>query len=286
MPPPPPPPSYQPVPAAEPPATPKWWKKKRWKLPTWAWIGIVVLMIAAAAGGGDSKKDEPAAAPVATDAKPAELVADTVATTTNPTTPPTEAATTEPATTTTIEATTTTVPEPAPVFFGDGDDVVELPADNDRVVMSASHVGSANFIVEALDADLLPVDYPVNEIGAFTGSVLLATIGAPSDVRYLRVTADGVWSIKLLDLAELRQFDDGAAIDGQGPEVFTYVGGGGIFEVVNTGESNFIVNVIGSDGFPDYPINEIGAYTGRIPIKSGPSIIAVDSDGTWSITPS
>lgn len=87
-----------------PPRTP-WWKRKRAKLPTWAWIGIAVVAIPAIGSIG-SPDDEDEAAPTTgttpTEPQPVVSTADTAA-------PETTTTTTEVAETTTTEATTTTI---------------------------------------------------------------------------------------------------------------------------------------------------------------------------------
>jgi hypothetical protein len=103
------PPPDSPTPGAE-NGTP-WWKKRRAKLPTWAWIaigfGVVVIGAAAAGGGAD---DDNAGVATTTEADAVSVTSVAVETTEAATT--TEATSTTEATTTTTESTTTTTTIP------------------------------------------------------------------------------------------------------------------------------------------------------------------------------
>lgn len=90
-----------------------WWKKKRAKLPTWAWIviGVVVLGgVGGALSGGDDG-DETAGAAQPSDTTATETTVESVQSTTPPTVETTIAETTTTAAPTTSEAPATTIDE-------------------------------------------------------------------------------------------------------------------------------------------------------------------------------
>jgi hypothetical protein len=169
------------------------------------------------------------------------------------------------------------------LFTGKGDDVVDIGTGNDRIVVHAIHTGKRNFIVDALDSNLQSVGVGlVNEIGNFDGTVVMQLFSSsPADVRYLKVQADGAWSLELLDIRQLATV--GETFNGHGSTVVVYTGTGGIFTIAHNGSRNFIVSVTTSDGNSDGSlINEIGTYNGRQPIPAGPALIEILADGDWT----
>ncbi len=286
-----------PVPAGAPAAA--WWRRKLWKLPTWAWIAVVVVIVAGAAGSGRNDRSSASGGDSATSDAPTTVASDSgssaatpaatstvvAATTAAPTLPPTTlAATTIPTTTTTttttIPATTTTVP--TLLLKGSGDDVVEVPAGNTAFILIAGHDGRRNFIVHALDANLEYLDSAVNEIGPYIGTTLVNKYGDPADIRYFEVQADGNWQLELVGIDRVPTVSE-PSFQGQGSQVLLYTGTGGIFTIDHQGESNFIVHFISADN-SDGVVNEIGNYSGRKPIASGPALLEINADGMWSFT--
>jgi len=157
--------------------------------------------------------------------------------------------------------------------------VVDIGEGNKRLFVTATHEGRGNFIVHALDKDTQDLEGVVNEIGTYSGTSALVTFSEPDDVRYLQVKADGNWTLELVDVRSLQKV--GNPFSGSGTTVLIYDGPGGIFTITHDGESNFIVHVTG-DGL----INEIGAYSGRVPMPAGPSVIEITADGNWTFTKS
>jgi hypothetical protein len=68
---------------------------------------------------------------------------------------------------------------------------------------------------------------------------------------------------------------------GHGDDVIRYTGKAGVAAITHTGESNFIVRSYGarSTGL----VNEIGAYSGKVPVAAGPAVWAVMADGDWTV---
>ena len=148
-----------------------------------------------------------------------------------------------------------------------------------------SHDGNSNFVIEDLDTTLAPIDVAVNTIGTYDGTVLLSRTSDalhPLHYRYLKVTADGNWTIQLLEVSDLPRFDDTGS-SGHGDAVLVYTGAGGVFALTHNGSSNFVVTATGTDGSPNNIVNEIGSYSGNVPIQAGPAIVSIEADGNWSI---
>ena len=292
-------PAAEKVPAAGPPQPPSFWSRKWLGLPVWAWLLIAVLLIGAGiaiAANNDSDGESSATAPVTETSIAGET---TLATTTTPATtsaatlpataPATEPTTTAAATTTTAAPTTTTTtpptttlpPEPI-VFNGTGNDVVDLGAGNTRFILRASHDGQSNFQVELLDQGLQPLDFPFNEIGPVTDATVVMDIS--SGGQFLQVTADGNWTLQLLDVASVPVVGD--SFNGKGKSVVLYDGPAAVFAITHDGESNFQVTLgdTKTGELTDVVVNEIGPYSGRNPISVGPVLIEVAADGNWTFT--
>ncbi|HEY5422730.1 MAG TPA: hypothetical protein VIK05_04645, partial [Ilumatobacteraceae bacterium] len=183
--------------------------------------------------------------------------------------------------TTTTPPTTTLPPEPI-VFNGTGNDVVDLGAGNTRFILRASHDGQSNFQVELLDQGLQPLDFPFNEIGPVTDATVVMDIS--SGGQFLQVTADGNWTLQLLDVASVPVVGD--SFNGKGKSVVLYDGPAAVFAITHDGESNFQVTLgdTKTGELTDVVVNEIGPYSGRNPISVGPVLIEVAADGNWTFT--
>ena len=292
-------PAAEKVPAAGPPQPPSFWSRKWLGLPVWAWLLIAVLLIGAGiaiAANNDSDGESSATAPVTETSiagettvattTPATTTAATVPAATVPATEPTTTAaatttTAAPTTTTTTPPTTTLPPEPI-VFNGTGNDVVDLGAGNTRFILRASHDGQSNFQVELLDQGLQPLDFPFNEIGPVTDATVVMDIS--SGGQFLQVTADGNWTLQLLDVASVPVVGD--SFNGKGKSVVLYDGPAAVFAITHDGESNFQVTLgdTKTGELTDVVVNEIGPYSGRNPISVGPVLIEVAADGNWTFT--
>lgn len=266
-----------------------WWKKKRAKLPTWAWIAIAVVVIgaAASAGGGDEDTSGDDTTTATSEAATATSVADeTAPEATEPEPEITEPAVTEAPTTTvapTTIASTTTLP-PAPlVFEGTGDDVIDLGGvlDQPQVVV-ATNSGTSNFIVYSLDAGLTELDLIVNTIGPSLGRYPMNFQGDAAS--FLRVEAEGNWRFEIQELSPTAApvWDGTAPYTGAGSDVILYNGDAGILDYTNTGDSNFIVTAYGDSS--DLLVNEIGPVDGTTTITAGPMAIVIAAEGDWSFT--
>lgn len=161
---------------------------------------------------------------------------------------------------------------------GSGDSVIELPAAAGYV--TASHNGSANFIVQVLDANNGSTgDLVVNTIGSYNGSAAFG-VSSFSEGARLQVTADGAWELTIAPLASAPEL----AGSGTGDGVFLYGGDAGAAALTHDGAGNFIVQEHNDQLFSmGLLVNDIGAYSGTVPISAGPSVITVMADGSWTL---
>lgn len=162
---------------------------------------------------------------------------------------------------------------------GSGDSLITLPAGAFFGLVSSTHDGSSNFAIVVLDADNEPTgDLLANTIGAYSGA---AAYGAMSvtEPASLQITADGAWTISVAPMSSATALPESGTGDG----VFLYEGDAGALTLTHDGASNFVVIEDTGDEFTmGLLVNEIGQYTGTVPISAGPSVITVAGDGNWT----
>lgn len=169
----------------------------------------------------------------------------------------------------------------AATHTGTGDSLITLPEGATGGIVTASHNGSSNFALSVLDASNSPTgDLLVNTIGAYTGTTAWG-INAFADGIRLQVTADGEWSITIAAM--------GAAPilvgSGTGDAVFLYAGDAAALAATHGGARNFVILEETAEVFSmGLLVNEIGAYSGTVPLSPGPSVITVNADGNWTLT--
>ena len=166
---------------------------------------------------------------------------------------------------------------------GKGDNIVTLPSGAKAGVVTATHSGSSNFSLSVLDASNASTgQLLVNTIGAYSGTTAygFTSLGTGTTIQ---VTADGNWSITISPVSTAPALTPSGAGDG----VFLYSGAAGKLAVTHDGTSNFTVSEETGKAFHfGLLVNEIGAYSGTVPLTSGPSVIVVGADGTWTLAAS
>ena len=156
-----------------------------------------------------------------------------------------------------------------------------MPAEAEAALVTATHQGNSNFVLQTLDATNQMSDLLVNEIGSYSGVVSYGLMGAESAM--LQITADGAWTVQIdpITAAPLAP----AQLSGTGDAVYKYEGSAAVAQITHAGSSNFAVHQ--TDGtWPNLLINEIGAYQGSVPFMAGPSLLLIKADGAWTIATS
>ncbi|WP_370526194.1 TM2 domain-containing protein [Cellulomonas sp. JH27-2] len=163
---------------------------------------------------------------------------------------------------------------------GTGDDVVVLPKGATAGLVTATHKGTANFALAVLDSDNQSTgELLVNVVGSYAGTTAYGLQALGDGVR-LQIKADGAWSLKIKPLSAAPMLPK----KGEGDVVALYGGDAGNAAVTNKGESNFVVQQYTGDVFDlGLLVNEIGSYKGKVPVKAGPSVFTIQSDGKWTI---
>ncbi|ANF30696.1 hypothetical protein A0130_02515 [Leifsonia xyli] len=164
---------------------------------------------------------------------------------------------------------------------GTGDSVIALPAGVKAGVVTASHQGSSNFVLTVLDASNQSTgDLLVNTIGNYAGVTAYGLNGLGGTGVNLQVKADGAWNITISPISAAPEL--GLPGGATGDQVYKYNGAAGNWTFTNQGQSNFVVIQYGG-AMPNLAVNTIGAYSGKVPMFAGPTVITVKSDGAWTV---
>ena len=199
----------------------------------------------------------------------------------DPQTSPGAAPTAQGGASTAESATPTPPPAPPKVYTGKGDNVLKIDkASGPAVVSFTCAKCSGNTIVQSDGADSVLV----NTIGSYTGKRALDVTDGSTTTR-LTIKATGSWRVTVGGLDQATQATGTAPVTGKGDDVIMLSGSTTTAAITNKGQANFIVQVTPTeDGVPDVAVNEIGSYTGTVPLAA-PALVQVTSEGTWSITP-
>lgn len=149
----------------------------------------------------------------------------------------------------------------------------------DAGIVTATYDGASNFVVNVLDADNESTgDLLVNAIGSYDGRTAFG-LTSTGDASALEVTADGPWTITVAPLSSAKDLPE----SGEGDGVYLYDGDSGKLALSHSGEGNFVVYEETGDALSmGLLVNEIGSYSGKVALSTGPSIIAITADGSWT----
>jgi len=160
---------------------------------------------------------------------------------------------------------------------GRGDGIVKVPVDAVGAIVTATHSGSSNFAIEALDAGNKTTGLLVNEIGNYRGVTMFTADEAPVK---LKVTADGSWTVKIAPVSSAKTAT--SSNSGSGDAVLLYEGIAADWKFTHSGSSNFAVKYLSTEG-NDLLVNEIGKYSGIVPAAAGPAVVVINADGKWTM---
>ena len=168
---------------------------------------------------------------------------------------------------------------------GSGDGMMPVPTGAEAGLVTATHTGTGNFSIVGLDAQNAPTsDFAVDTVGNYNGITAFGLGTSRSPLVNLKVTASGPWTITLAPVSTAPTLASGAT--GKGDAVYQWTGKATTWTLSNTGGAgNFAVINHGSGAFgADLLVEVIGPYNASVPVKAGPAVTTIQSDGTWSIT--
>lgn len=163
---------------------------------------------------------------------------------------------------------------------GSGDDVVTLPAGVKAGIIVATYTGSGNFSIQGLDkSNQATTDLAVNRIGAYSGTTAFGLLTLGGADATLKISADAAWTVTISPISTATVLP----ASGTGDGVFKYDGAAKTWAITGSGSGNFVVEQLSASPMPNLAVNKIGAYSGKVPADAGPSIVVINSDGTWTI---
>jgi hypothetical protein len=172
---------------------------------------------------------------------------------------------------------------------GVGDALVRVPKAYKPIVITATHDGQANFIVEGVGKDGEASSLLVNTIGPYSGTVyegmgLFSGFTKKNPMVALSIRADGPWTIRTKPLAAAPKK---SAKSGQGTasaviKLRKITRGLTKGTFTHQGESNFIVYALDTKGTADLLVNEIGPYKGSVRVPSGTRYLSITAEGPWT----
>lgn len=162
---------------------------------------------------------------------------------------------------------------------GTGDGLVTLPAGAKAGIVTATYQGADNFSVTVLDASNQSTgQLLVNTIGSYTGTTAYGFNTLGTGVT-LQVSGSGSWTVTISPVSAAPALP----ASGTGDGVFLYSGAAARLSATHDGSANFAVLEETDDPFHfGLLINEIGAYSGTVPLSAGPSVISITADGNWT----
>jgi len=172
---------------------------------------------------------------------------------------------------------------------GSGDALLEVPRTYKPVIVSATHQGESNFILSAIGRDGELESLLVNEIGPYSGTVLVDTssfsgFSKKNPMVALEIKADGEWTVRTRPLAAAPRARQGTGYGDQVVKLRKTVRGLKKITIEHSGESNFIVEAVDRKGGTDLLVNEIGEYSGSARVPAGTRFLSVRADGEWSFS--
>jgi hypothetical protein len=165
---------------------------------------------------------------------------------------------------------------------GSGDGFYNLPAGARGGAATITYQGGSNFVVWALNAQNEKVDLLVNEIGSYSGTVSWGVVYGSSGAVKLQISSSGPWTVKYAPVSSLPGIQSQSSGDG----VFLYDGGPSALNLFYPGSGYFGVWETKTGTYQpldtDLLVNEIGPYSGSVPLRNGYSVIDVSADGAWA----
>ena len=244
--------------------------KRRSRAPLWAGIGAVVVLASAAVAGTMLRTEE--LAPASSAPTLPSLGLPEAAPVPDPPSPTVDAG----------------PPAAEQVFEGTGDDVVRLerPVNLGVVRFECPRCTRTTTVVSDAGIDTYIVQHLSG--GPYSGRRWIGVRG--DTTTQFEVTAQGPWRLTVGGVDLARPVDGTTTVTGTGDDVVLMQTASRTAELTHTGESNFVVHLVTdrARSGPDLLVNEIGRYSGTVPLDVVPgeaALMQVSGDGNWTFTP-
>ena len=175
------------------------------------------------------------------------------------------------------------VPHDPIVFTGSGDDVLEIESPDYyfgfRITGNA--VGK-HFAVKTYNSSGGYGELLVNTTDEYSG----VTYDPSLDVSMIEVTAEGEWTIEVIDLITLDIIETGDTITGNGDYVFSLYEHGKTATISgNAAGHYFAVKSYDNYGrYSDLLVSSSDPYEGKVMLGNDDTIVSVTAIGDWSFT--
>jgi hypothetical protein len=153
-------------------------------------------------------------------------------------------------------------------------------------IATISERGTSNFVVTSLASDGSENELLVNEIGNYSGTRLFDANTGEHSVAF-KIESDGSWTIVIKPIELARAWNPETKLTGRGDDVARLsppTSGLTTVTITHRGAANFIVTAYTADGGQGL-VNEIGNYSGEVPLPDGTLLLEIQADGVWTVTP-
>jgi hypothetical protein len=176
-------------------------------------------------------------------------------------------------------------------YAGHGDQVVRLRSPlADVAIAVIAYRGRGSFTVDTESGTGGGAESLVSTVGNWQGTTLVNVQNFTNQpVASLRIRADqGQWTVALRPLAAARRWDGSGPVSGRGADVllaraaFT---GESTISAVHRGAAGFTVSGYGGTAaLAGSLLNGFGDFTGTATVPAGTVVLAIEADGTWTMS--
>jgi hypothetical protein len=172
------------------------------------------------------------------------------------------------------------------VFSGSGAKVLELSKWQGPAIARITHSGQSYFTVESFDASSKHLEFLVDTIGEYSGTV--AVDFNQTLTQRITVNADGAWGIQILPLSSAEIMPVPGSLAGKGDLVFMLVGAAADKIAVDASQASgdFIVQAYKQEpafGYLELLVNESAPFSGVFMAPNGASLLVIRANGSWKI---
>ena len=175
------------------------------------------------------------------------------------------------------------VPHDPIVFTGSGDDVLEIESpDYYFGFRIAGNAVGKYFAVKTYNSSGGYGELLVSTTDEYSG----VTYDPSLDVSMIEVTAEGEWTIEVIDLITLDIIETGDTITGSGDYIFSLYKHGKTATISgNAAGQYFAVKSYDNYGrYSDLLVSSTDPYKGKVMLKNDATIVSVTAIGDWSFT--
>lgn len=180
--------------------------------------------------------------------------------------------------------TPTKMPEPI-LLSGNGSDVVDVNIPFDLAIARIKgNQANNHFAIISYDKNGKYIDLLANTTDYFEGIVPIGFQG--NKITRFEIDAVGAWLIQILPLSNARTFQIPGKIEGVGNDVIVMIGGTPDIAKITGNDKSSHFAIIGyslNGNYIDLLVNTTDPFEGKVIIDREISVLAIDSESTWTI---